>query len=454
MVLLILLSGITSVKANIFDKLRYHKTESYIFFENKCNYPVNFMVRENKYSKDYEKIFLEAGQRSNANYYQFKKKQFSFAYNGKQQGSLNLNLYKGALTSREHVKNISGNISIDADKPTWSSRYGIHSFTITACPTVIDTKNSPILTGVKRILLFGDSLTDQGRLYKSMHGKFPVSPPYYNGRFSNGNPWSVLLTNELRGKINIKNYAVGGATAIFHRGDEYLPFDLFNEYINFDIHSKIAGWQNKDRDLVFILIGANDYEPVSKESTEKDMEELTTKVVNNIAWVTNRLIKKGVKKFVFMGLPNLGITPESRNIYFNQKVTSRLSLLHNEKLKALTDNYIKTKTAKSGYFFKFIDLNTVMNELIYHTKAFNQKYGLNITNTTDPCWTGGYTSHSSALYRNYSNVEALYAAGILCKDPEHHAFWDHIHPTSQIHATIYKIIKQELGMKTVPLKAN
>jgi hypothetical protein len=38
-----------------------------------------------------------------------------------------------------------------------------------------------------KIIAFADSFTDNGNDYN--HSQFPVSPPYYEGRFSNGPTW-------------------------------------------------------------------------------------------------------------------------------------------------------------------------------------------------------------------------------------------------------------------------
>ena len=45
---------------------------------------------------------------------------------------------------------------------------------------------------INKVVYFGDSLTDTGNIY--MYGHImPKSPPYYNGRFSNGPVWSEYL---------------------------------------------------------------------------------------------------------------------------------------------------------------------------------------------------------------------------------------------------------------------
>ena len=44
-------------------------------------------------------------------------------------------------------------------------------------------------TPLQNIVVFGDSLSDNGNLYEIMKHQLPQSPPYYKGRFSNGPVW-------------------------------------------------------------------------------------------------------------------------------------------------------------------------------------------------------------------------------------------------------------------------
>ncbi|CAF5179240.1 unnamed protein product, partial [Rotaria sp. Silwood1] len=57
------------------------------------------------------------------------------------------------------------------------------------------------------IVCFGDSSSDTGNFYQLTNSKWPVDPPYYNGRFSNGKTWIEKL-----GVSNLINYAYGSAT--------------------------------------------------------------------------------------------------------------------------------------------------------------------------------------------------------------------------------------------------
>ncbi|TNF36126.1 MAG: hypothetical protein EP312_02095, partial [Gammaproteobacteria bacterium] len=65
---------------------------------------------------------------------------------------------------------------------------------------------------VNRLVIFGDSLSDTGRLKRRLH-VFPGAP-YWLGRFSNGPAWADYL--ERSAGLAIQNHAYGGAVAAQH----------------------------------------------------------------------------------------------------------------------------------------------------------------------------------------------------------------------------------------------
>ncbi|HST91688.1 MAG TPA: autotransporter domain-containing esterase, partial [Brevundimonas sp.] len=44
-----------------------------------------------------------------------------------------------------------------------------------------------------RLVVFGDSLSDNGNLYAATGNTTPTSPPYFQGRYSNGPVFTELL---------------------------------------------------------------------------------------------------------------------------------------------------------------------------------------------------------------------------------------------------------------------
>ncbi len=57
--------------------------------------------------------------------------------------------------------------------------------------------------------VFGDSLSDNGNLFRETGGAVPQDPPYAEGRFSNGPVWAELVDVA---RMPTVNFAVGGAT--------------------------------------------------------------------------------------------------------------------------------------------------------------------------------------------------------------------------------------------------
>ena len=72
--------------------------------------------------------------------------------------------------------------------------------------------------------VLGDSLSDPGNLYAATGGTTPVSPPYYEGRFSNGPVWAEHVADRFEAKgLATGNFAYGGSKAVPEAGD---PFGL------------------------------------------------------------------------------------------------------------------------------------------------------------------------------------------------------------------------------------
>jgi len=77
------------------------------------------------------------------------------------------------------------------------------------CLLNIDTDIIIIIIIIKA---FGDSTCDNGNgTYTLLNHTYPPSPPYYNGRFSNGPVFMEYLSNILN--ATLYDYAYGGATS-------------------------------------------------------------------------------------------------------------------------------------------------------------------------------------------------------------------------------------------------
>ncbi len=155
----------------------------------------------------------------------------------------------------------------------------------------------------------------------------PVSPPYYQGRFSNGPVWIEHLFKSYYPATNeegFQNYAAGGAGAVLSY-EETMPFTLtaeLDDYLYWNTYGK------KETSLFVIWIGANNY-----LSGPTNVDAITDSVVDSIGDAIERLIAVGGTKFFVANLPNLGLSPQARELGIESRLTE-LAQTHNRKLQA------------------------------------------------------------------------------------------------------------------------
>ena len=326
----------------------------------------------------------------------------------------------------------------------------------------------------KQIVFLGDSLSDDGNLFRHTNDLIPKFGPYFKGRFSNGHNWADYLSYQLFTQYEIpsQNYAVGGATAVLHNPfNGYLPVTLSMEYDDYIAWNLL---NNKDNTLYIIWIGANDYFP-----GRKNVDQATTDVVNEISSVVQELAPNTGSQFLIISLPDLSLVPQARerNLVANYQA---LADMNNAKLHAailqLRAKLPNTKIME----FNFSD-DPILKNLIQdpaYRADFNKKYNVNITNVTDSCWGGGLTqkpsidtieqtiekskttvnngtlvnthavaeqiANSPALMETYLVGQKAAQGDASCQDPDQHIFWDGVHPTRVMHKIIGKIMLDKI----------
>jgi phospholipase/lecithinase/hemolysin len=314
------------------------------------------------------------------------------------------------------------------------------------------------------MVVLGDSLSDNGNLYRYLWHKLPASPPYYKGRFSNGPVWSENLYQSYFGSSNpdgFQDFAVGGAGAVLsYKGN--LPYTLtmeLNDYLYWHSHGE------KNATLYVIWIGANNY-----LNGPSNVETITTSVVDAISGAVERLISHGANKFFLGNLPSLDNTPQSREAG-TQSLLAELTRIHNEKLKkavlALQDKYPEVT-------FVYLDVNALLNETMANPGA----YGM--SNVTEPCYLGSYTGWLLPNRVSDENLEAYlaqqdkqftkktwdmikdnpdlkeaavvgYLSTLLPKSDKQepincdaYLFWDRVHPAAKVHELLAEKARQLL----------
>lgn len=321
---------------------------------------------------------------------------------------------------------------------------------------------------INKIIYFGDSLSDNGNMYNVSLRVLPKSPPYFQGRFSNGPVWTDIVSQYYQNRYNLPsdNFSVGGATAVFRSPFEgKLPYCL-EQQVNHYIFETIG--KDRKQALYVIWIGANDY-----TEGQKNVEGATSSVVEKIISSVNKLIGYGGHHFLIMNLPDLSRAPYAKDKEFLNNV-HELVILHNQKLAA---GIADIKKSHPEVHITLFDVFTVFNIMQDDIEFFNKKFNKAITNTTKPCWDGGYTltkskqaeadtlraelrktlipaadaqSMAEYLLRSPDTAEAYRVGklaaqgGTVCQAPDTFAFWDKVHPTAVIHEIMGKVVLEKL----------
>ncbi|MBK2105531.1 lipase [Francisella philomiragia] len=352
----------------------------------------------------------------------------------------------------------------------------IPTYTITACPIETKPNSKSLLNGIDRVLLFGDSLSDQGNLYTYTGGVIPKSTPYNNGMFSNGPTWAYMLAKKLshlQKPIAFSSYAVGGATTILNPEwvEQGLPYNLGGEI---EMYKKAdSGAHDTDKKLAIIFIGGNDYLSISDSEDMAKIPDIAKEVTDKIISSIDEI---NVEKTILVGIPNLSLVPESE-MRGNQKQLAEVSRLHNKYL----EDFAKDKPNVT-----FISINDMFEKLVTNTAEFNEEFKtkINPDKVGETCWKGGYlmpspgdfdskefynnliTSDSDLLGANQEAAEsfdinkiplnpditsAILGAetGQMCDNPEEFVFWDNVHPTRQVQEALFKHISKALNIELI-----
>ena len=240
-----------------------------------------------------------------------------------------------------------------------------------------------------RLFVMGDSLSDDGNLYKSVFGLYPQSPPYYKGRFSNGPVWVENLAPKLGFAFNgATDYAYGGAETGSSNDASGLPG------MKQQLASLLKAYPTGDPNALYVIWGGgNDYLAGGTDTA--------TPVANLVGYVKS-LAATGARNFVVPNLPDLGQTPGNRNTASAASLTQR-TLAHNANLAAALQTL---RTQNPAWNIVLFDVYAEFNRIVANPAAYG------FANTTD---------------------QAMTATGA---NPDTYLFWDSVHPTAAAHRLI------------------
>ncbi len=236
------------------------------------------------------------------------------------------------------------------------------------------------------VVVFGNSLSDNGNLYEFDQSLFPDPELYYQGHFSNGPVWVEYLTDPNMLNTQLVDRALGGAQTGGHT-----PPGLLDQ-IQFQIRTISASPDT----LYAIWIGANNYINGNGDATA---------AVSDIQDGLNTLADYGARQILVLNLPNLGDTPHYLGSE-NQAQATAYAQNFNAQLSAMLDTFSTAHPEIAIYEF---DIYSLFQTIIANPGA----YGFVNATQESP---------------NFSVKGNFDGAGYV--------FWDSLHPTTEAHALI------------------
>lgn len=242
--------------------------------------------------------------------------------------------------------------------------------------------------GINEIVVFGDSLSDNGNLLLIEGQPIPDETLYYEGRFSNGLVWPEYLTDATRLNVSLDDNALGGAEtagSTIPGVVEQITAYLINET------------NSLSEDALFVIwAGGNDC-----LNGDRDYEASISNLNNAMAL----LAQAGARHILLLNLPDLGAIPDTQDsdeyIY-----ASQFSVNFNQALADLIDTFSTEHPQIGVYEYDIFDL---------FEEILSDPTGYGFTNVSQPS-------------PNFEVPDNFDAQGYL--------FWDDVHPTTQMHAII------------------
>jgi phospholipase/lecithinase/hemolysin len=264
----------------------------------------------------------------------------------------------------------------------------------------------------QNIVIFGDSLSDNGNVYALTNETYPI-PPYWKGRFSNGPNWIDQLN-----MTGISDYAYGSATTDSNLVQGYtkgntIPVPGMLQQVQIYLNNTNVNTIDFERTLYILFGGGNDF------IFDNDLEPS----------VIAASLLKSAQALLDIGATNI--------IVFNQVPVQYFPFSKPfeafEFFTFLTDqgNFYITNFTESIQLdnpqasLKIFDIHSLVLNIVTQNSTY-------FTNTVDNCWI------------NFNVTTVLE----LCPNPEEYLFVDTIHFTSSGHKLIADAIRPFLIQST------
>jgi phospholipase/lecithinase/hemolysin len=260
-----------------------------------------------------------------------------------------------------------------------------------------------IQTKSASLVVFGDSLSDNGNLFSLTGGAYPS--PTWQGRGSNGPTYAEQLAPLLG--LTLNDFAFYGGQAsdnsppVIPIPGARLPIDLSNQIKTY--LSSLPGGQIPGDATVMINIGSDDYlgyleaEP---PQTPAAVQAMVSDVVGAIAQAVTELTQAGAKKILLFTLPDFAITPAA--VAYGPAFQALVHAID------VANNAALTQIAANSPNVKLVDLFALSDALAADPASFG--------------FTAPVTTQLATGSQQYASNEI--------------AFFDALHPTYAAHGVI------------------
>ncbi len=302
----------------------------------------------------------------------------------------------------------------------------------------------------QRLIIFGDSYSDNGNVYKLTHGVVPNSARYFQGRFSNGPAWGEYFAEYFNinpdDQQRFIDLAYGGAK-IWRPVNETIRGKPIQHYIVPNLSQQIDSYIqeyhgfNQD-DLIAVFMGTNDFTPLFRKNSKVFFQFLADQEAEQI----NRLIQSGAKNIIVFNVRNLTYAPVAQ-------------WAKKEEFLPLVGKYLDYLTRTINIFNEQLtsDLNGKPQVFIYDIYGFDnrvfsqiQKGGLSYL----------FNDHQEVLSHDgipcYQNYKGNYqtVAGPVCANSEEYFFYDRIHTTRGANYLLAKDVYQQFMAQNKARQSN
>jgi phospholipase/lecithinase/hemolysin len=259
------------------------------------------------------------------------------------------------------------------------------------------------------VVVFGDSLSDNGNLAAKFGGAVPAAP-YYNGRFSNG-PVSVEVMAQQLG-LPLQDYAYGGAlTGTDNQFQTQNPL-VANTGMLAQVNKYLQSGPAHANSLYVVSGGGNDFLAAISSNQLSNPGAIITTAVTNLVTEVGMLYGAGARDFLVPLLPDLGTTYYGTSGALPAASLSQLSAAFNGALSTQLNNL----KAAHG------DLNLTVFDTPAFTSGLRASMAAGGANLTGKCWTGNYAGTNQT--------------SPVCADPDQYYLWDNVHPTAFVHNAV------------------